>query len=96
MAYLVPVAFTFLNVLGAVLPSDTFSRTGKSFSHEKSLANEKAFQYDAYRRLQRPPLDVHTGGGGLGPRLNKFEQVSIYDHQMLMGIPGRMSEGGGR
>ena len=34
--------------------------------------------------FQWPPLDVSTGGrgGGLGPQVNKFEQVSNDDHQM--------------
>ena len=28
------------------------------------------------------PPDVSTGGEGVGPRMNKFEQVSSHGHQM--------------
>ena len=29
-----------------------------------------------------PPLDVITGGEGIGLQVNEFEQVSSDDHQM--------------
>ena len=50
-----------------------------------------------------PPLDVSTGGVGVGPQVNKFEQVASDDHQMSVAglrvgckFPGLMSGGGVR
>ena len=34
--------------------------------------------------FQWPPLDVSSGGVGIGPQVNKFEQVSSDDHQMSL------------
>ena len=49
--------------------------------------NRTAFQEDAYRPACQPyafqwlPLDVSTSMGVIGPKVNKFEQVSSDDHQ---------------
>ena len=32
----------------------------------------------------RPLLDVSTVGGRVGPKVNKFEQISSDDHQLLL------------
>ena len=42
---------------------------------------------------QWPPLDISTGGGRVGPQVNKFEQFSSDDLQMSVvgrrvGAPG--------
>ena len=60
------------------------------------MVYKKAFQVGCLTPACQPhvfwwlPLDVNTGGGegGLGPRVNKFEQLSSDDHQMSVAVGG--------
>ena len=93
MAYLVLLAFTFLNVLGAVLPSETFCTTGKIIFAWKVIGKQESISVGRFGGHHQMPVLV---GGEVRSLLNKFEQVSIDDHQMSlaggwMSIPGPRS-----